>query len=235
MNYASRQAEMEAWYRDLLRDEDAAEAQLLADYWPHAATLRTFRGRLVDVGGGAGLAARFLHPSVEYVVVDLSPIWSSDKWTSFSECFRRDGPRPCYVQAAGEELPFDSASFDGAISFWALNHARRPNQCLSQIARVLRPGGTAYLVLEDMPPSWAELARDGVNRVCGRFTRQRRQVAVQLPLARAVAAKLSGNWPVQSDHVRITDRELEQWTAGAMRLRRRSWIGGYRCLDYSKP
>jgi ubiquinone/menaquinone biosynthesis C-methylase UbiE len=234
-SYASRQAEMEAWYRGLLRDEDAAETQLLADYAPHAATLGTFRGRLIDVGGGAGLAARFLDPSVEYVVVDPSPVWSSEEWSSFSRRFRLGGPSPRIIEAPGEQLLFESASFDSAISFWALNHARRPQQCLSEIARVLRPGGRAYLVLEDTPPSWPELARDGAIRIAARVAGRSRRAAVQLPLARAIAAKLTGKWPVQSDHIRITDQELQRWTAGTMRLRRRSWTGGYRSLEYVKP
>jgi SAM-dependent methyltransferase len=233
-SYASRQAEMEAWYDDLLRDEKAAEQQLLADYAPHAATLGQFRGRLIDVGGGAGLAARLLDPSVEYVVVDPSPIWSSEQWRSFSQRFRCDGPAPEIVEAPGEQLPFGDASFDAAISFWALNHARSPEQCLSEIARVLRPGGRAYCVVEDMPPTWPELARDACARIVARLTRVQRRANVQAPLLQAVSAKLRNEWPVHSDHVPITDDDLRGWAADKLAIQSRKLTGGYQSYVFAK-
>lgn len=234
-SYASRQAEMEAWYDDLLRDEAAAERQLLADYAPHASKLRELRGRVIDVGGGAGLASRFLDPSVEYVVVDPSPIWSSAQWTEISRRFRGDGPAPQIVTAPGEQLPFEDASFDAAISFWALNHARSPEQCLSEIARVLRAAGSAYCVLEDMPPTWPELARDAGLRVAARLTRAHRRADVQAPLLRAISAKLKNAWPLHSDHVRITDADLRRWVDGRLSLRSRKLVGGYQSYTFEKP
>ena len=79
-DYCSRLDLMEHWYGDFLRSEDR-EQVLLRDFSPHAAYLATLRGSVIDIGGGAGLPARFLRPDLNYVVVDPSRIWTSPEWT----------------------------------------------------------------------------------------------------------------------------------------------------------
>jgi ubiquinone/menaquinone biosynthesis C-methylase UbiE len=233
--YDQRQAEMESWYEALLESgEEDARREVLRDYQPHAEVLASLRGRVLDLGGGAGLAAAFLRPDVEHVVVDPSPIWSSDRWKQLAEMSRANGPSPQFLAAPGEEIPCPDGSFDAAVSFWALNHVRDPQRCIQELVRLLRPGGRAYLVLEDMPPSWAELLRDTVGRIAARLTSRPRRADVQLPLSQAVAAKLTAAWPLQSDHVRITDGELRGWTRGHLRLQRRAWTGGYRTYDLTR-
>ena len=41
-----------------------------------------------------------------------------------------------------EPLPFDDASFDVVVAAELLEHLRRPDHLVAEIARVLRPGGT---------------------------------------------------------------------------------------------
>jgi SAM-dependent methyltransferase len=45
-----------------------------------------------------------------------------------------------------EDLPFSSESFDAAISFDVLEHVRDPVRAVSEVARVLRPGGRIWFV-----------------------------------------------------------------------------------------
>lgn len=235
-SYDQRQAEMERWYEALLESgEEDARRELLRDYHPHAEVLAILRGRVLDLGGGAGLAAAFLRPDVEYVVVDPSPIWSSDRWKRLAEMSRANGPSPQFLAAPGEDIPCPDGSFDAAVSFWALNHVRDPQRCIQELARVLRPGGRAYLVLEDMPPSWAELLRDAAKRISARLKGQQRRADVQLPLRQAIAAKLTLEWPVQSDHIRIAGAQLRRWTGRHLKLLRRSWIGGYQTYEFVRP
>ena len=51
------------------------------------------------------------------------------------------------VQAEGENLPFDDASFDIVLSDNVIDHAENPQRILKEIARVLRPGGLFYFTV----------------------------------------------------------------------------------------
>jgi SAM-dependent methyltransferase len=48
------------------------------------------------------------------------------------------------VLSVGEHLPFESGSFDAALSLNVLEHVRDPFRCASELARVVRPGGKLY-------------------------------------------------------------------------------------------
>ncbi len=53
---------------------------------------------------------------------------------------------PIY-NAAGEALPFEDASFDTVVCWDVIEHVRSPQLVLSEIARVLRPGGTVLITV----------------------------------------------------------------------------------------
>ncbi len=227
--YHSRLGLMEDWYGDFLRSGDREEV-LLRDFAPHAAYLRRLRGSVIDIGGGAGLPARFLSPDVDYTVVDPSQIWSSPEWAELGEHFRQAGPRPRFIDAPGENLPFPDETFDSALSFWTLNHVRDPGTCIYETARVLRAGGSARFVLEDVEPSWADLLGDALLRAAGRISGRRGTAGIHMRLRPAFFAKARGEWPLQHDHLRIRDEELRDWLDSAFHVQRRSWIAG--CLTY---
>jgi SAM-dependent methyltransferase len=220
---------MEDWYGDFLRSEDRLEV-LTRDFAPHADYLGKLRGSVIDIGGGAGLPARYLSPDTSYVVADPSRIWSSPEWMELAREFRGSGPEPRFVDAPGENLPFADGEFDAALSFWTLNHVRDPEACISEMARILKPGGSARLVLEDVEPGWADLLSDAFRRIRGRMAGRRGTAGIHMRLPGAVAAKLGGKWPLQEDHLRIRDEDLVRWLGPAFRIERRSWIGG--CLTY---
>src|SRR5215216_1917686 len=104
--WSERLAEMEGWYRNLLRKgSDEAEHALSADYRPHAEYLGELRGRILDVGGGSGLTARYLDSSCEYYVIDPATIWGEPEWREFGSGFRDVGPKVHFLKGMGEELP----------------------------------------------------------------------------------------------------------------------------------
>ena len=62
----------------------------------------------------------------------------------------------------GTRLPFRDASFDGVVSYHVIEHLRRPAvECLlDEIARVLRPGGRAHLLVDRDRSRAALLVKD---------------------------------------------------------------------------
>ncbi len=233
-DYQSRLATMEQWYEEMVVS-DAPEELFLGEYAPHQDYLQSLSGDVVDIGGGAGIAARFLRPDLRYVVVDPSEIWRSPEWIEFGKSFRGTGPEPQFVAAPGEALPFPDGHFDVALSFWSLNHVSDPRQCIAETARVLKPGGTARLVLEDVSPSWPDLLADGASRIWARLARSHYEVAIQRGLLDALALKIRGRWPLQDDHIRIADTDLRAWMRGRLTVRGRQWISGYLTYDLVKP
>lgn len=134
-DYRTRLAAMEDWYDQLLAS-DERERLLLADYAPHVSFLQELHGRVLDVGGGAGLAARFLRPDVHYVVVDPSETWSQPEWVEFGRAFRGNGPQPEFVNGMAEKLPFADQSFETVLSFRSLNHGDDPRASVAEMVRV---------------------------------------------------------------------------------------------------
>jgi len=232
--YSDRLAKMENWYCDLLGQEDSEQAFIL-DYAPHRAFLQGLGGSIIDIGGGAGLAARYLDPGVDYFVVEPSPMWSRPEWAAFADKFRGLGPKPKFVDAPGENLPFADGKFDAALLLWTLNHVNDPAACLREMARVLKAGGRARLVLEDIEPDWTDLLHDTVRRIFGRLAGRRGIAGIHMHLIPAVSAKIHGRWPLQEDHSRIADRDLKTWLRGTFEVSRRSWISGCLTYDLVKP
>lgn len=224
---------MEDWYSQLLKNEQP-EHVLAEDYAPHSQFLQSLSGRVLDVGGGAGIAARYLQHDVSYVVVDPSDVWHAPEWKSFSAKFRGSGPEPEFIKGAGETLPFPDEAFDVALAFWSLNHVENAGRCVAEMIRVMRPGGIARIVLEDSEPGWAELLEDSARRIWSRLTGRHHDPKIPLPLASAWAMKLTGNWTVEEDHFPVGEEELLGWIQGT-EIKRREWIAGYLTFDFQKP
>jgi len=79
--------------------------------------------------------------------VDISP-------TSLSKARRRcdsAGFHPDLRVADAEHLPFPDDTFDVVYSYGVMHHSPDTQQCLSEAYRVLKPGGTARLMLYHHP------------------------------------------------------------------------------------
>jgi SAM-dependent methyltransferase len=238
--WASKLSDMEQWYRALLTDPDQARRSLIGEYTPHAGYLSKLRGRVLDVGGGAGPTGRYLHPNCRYVVLDPSPLWKGDEWSSFGREFRGDLLSIENVEGVGEAIPFLNDTFDAIVSMWALNHAQDPSLCVREMARVAKPGASVLIVLEDMEPSWLDIRSVIGQKIGLKLGLKGEQTffhneKVGYGIKTIVAKKLRGEvWPVQDDHVPVDEAALVSTAQSGLTLIRREWRGGFLTFDFRK-
>ena len=138
------------WYDDI--DRRFLYASRLHDDTenPFAALmgLDDLRGkRVLEIGCGMGFHSQLLASSgAELTSVDLSP-------TSIEATTRRLALRNLesnIIHMDAEKLEFDDASFDMVWSWGVIHHSARTGQVVRQIERVLRPGGSARLMVYNM-------------------------------------------------------------------------------------
>ena len=97
------------------------------------------KARVLKVGSGAhGLI--FFFGGGE--CVDVDPL--AAEYASLFPAWQR---RARTVAAYGESLPFADASFDVVLSDNVVDHAESPPRIVSELARVLRPGGLLYFTV----------------------------------------------------------------------------------------
>lgn len=105
--------------------------------------------RILDVAAGTGSITRLLQDLGHKVAaVDLSP-----EMLGLHPGFDR-------VQARAEMLPFDAESFDGLTFGYLLRYVEDPISCLTELARVVKSGGSIGMVEFGLPagvwkPPWA--------------------------------------------------------------------------------
>jgi ubiquinone/menaquinone biosynthesis C-methylase UbiE len=105
--------------------------------------------RILDLGCGTGrlldrLATHF--PQLQGTGLDFS-----EKMLNQARSRNRYRDRIAYVQGRVESLPFEVGQFDAVFSTISFLHYPQPQTVLSEVSRVLRPGGRFYLV--DAVPS----------------------------------------------------------------------------------
>ena len=128
--------------------------------------------RVLDVGTGSGivaLTATALVPGLSTTGIDLS-----DGLLSVAQsAVRSSGPAAAatrFVKGDAETLPFSYGSFDKVLSLFALLHFPHPERALSEMFRVLRPGGKLVVGIGSgpqwsTPAGWAHRVTQIVDRV----------------------------------------------------------------------
>lgn len=140
------------------------------------ATLRAHRrallagasGRVLEIGGGTGANLPF-YAGVDALVVTEPEAPMARRLERHAA---EHGVAAELVLAAAEDLPFDDASFDVAVSTLVLCTVRDQPQALGELRRVLRPGGR-LLFIEHVRSDEPGLARwqdrlNGVQQFVGR-------------------------------------------------------------------
>jgi SAM-dependent methyltransferase len=131
--------------------------------------LRGFRGKVLDVGCGAGAVAK----AVKRERADLQ-VFGCDLSQSALAVASASPGGVDFRLATAERLPFSDGELDFVWIFDVLEHVEEPEQVLREVARVLRPGGGFHIVLplEGQPWTLYRLVRCGTRwtakvRQCG--------------------------------------------------------------------
>ncbi len=121
-------------------------------------------GQLLDVGCGEKPFEYIFTPYVsEYIGVEYAPTFAA---TNTATRGKAD------VLYDGDTLPFEDASFDTVLSVQVLEHTPRPQQLMSEMARVLRPGGKLLLSvpfsfrLHEEPHDYFRYTPHGIRAFC---------------------------------------------------------------------
>jgi len=124
---------------------------------------RRARGEVLVAGIGTGLDLPLLEPAHRYVGVDLTR-------AMLARAVARRGPlEVCFVEGDVQALPFADAGFDMAVLHLILAVVPRPEQCLAEIARILRPGGRVLLFDKFLRPGERAWLRRALNPVARRI------------------------------------------------------------------
>jgi ubiquinone/menaquinone biosynthesis C-methylase UbiE len=122
-------------------------------------------GQLLEIGAGTGSNLRFYGPAVESLTLTEPEI------PMLRRLERKAGeqaPTATVLRAPAEDLPFEDATFDVAVSTLVLCGVDDQPRALRELRRVLRPGGQ-LLFIEHVRSADTHLARsqdrmNGINR-----------------------------------------------------------------------
>ncbi len=118
-------------------------------------------GHVLDVATGTGLvAAELRQRGFRVTGVDQSA-------EMLAYARRRFGDRVELVEASAEQLPFADASFDHLTFTYLLRYVDDPGTTLTELARVVRPGGSLASLEFGLPsglagPAWELYVRAGL-------------------------------------------------------------------------
>lgn len=143
----------EGWSSDLETLHGDATTDHFIDVWTREAVLAALRAgglprapRVLDLGCSSGLmTAEILSewPAAAVIGVDAE----ADGLAVAHEAL----PGVPFVHASGTDLPIDDCSMDAVVSLNVLEHIPDDTAVLSEIQRVLRPAGTAVVVVPYNP------------------------------------------------------------------------------------
>jgi SAM-dependent methyltransferase len=113
------------------------DLQLKTIVQPLRPAMAKLQGTVIDVGAGESPWREWLPSTTRYQGVDIAS----------AEEFGMQSGRPDITYYDGKTIPFDDASFDGALCIEVLEHADDPDKVISEIARCLKHGATLLLTV----------------------------------------------------------------------------------------
>ncbi len=132
---------------------EIASAKITSDNPVHQRLLKAYyvakeyvEGDLLEIGCGEGRGVALLREQVKNYV-------GIDKITDVIDELSIAYPQAEFYPAVIPPLPFADSQFDTVISFQVIEHIKDDRQYLQEIARVLKPGGTALITTPNIKMS----------------------------------------------------------------------------------
>lgn len=126
-------------------------------------------GRVLEVGIGSGLNLPFYSAGVREVIgLDPAPRLIAMARTAAA----RSSLRVTLVEGSAETIPLDDASIDSIVLTWTLCSIAQAGRALSEMRRVLRPGGQLLFVEHGSAPEpgvrrWQDRLTPAWKRISG--------------------------------------------------------------------
>jgi ubiquinone/menaquinone biosynthesis C-methylase UbiE len=178
---------------------DAALTQRFVDALGEAA-----QGSVLDVACGPGtLSAAIAKTAREVVAFDLTPQILKK---AAQRCAEAGTKNVTFREGTATELPFGDAAFDAVVTRLSVHHFDRPGRVMSEIFRVLRPGGSFVIadVISSEVPAEAEL-QNALEIL-------RDPSHVRMPPGSELAALVRGaGFAIESQTAWDKPREFEEW------------------------
>ncbi len=123
------------------------------------------RANILDMGCGTGRLLERL--ATEFADVRGTGLDLSSNMLRIARQSNSHHPRLIYIEGNAESLPFGEGQFDAVFSTISFLHYLEPQQVLSEVARVLSPGGRFYLVditsNKQTAPQWVPISPLGIR------------------------------------------------------------------------
>jgi demethylmenaquinone methyltransferase / 2-methoxy-6-polyprenyl-1,4-benzoquinol methylase len=111
--------------------------------------------RVLDVATGTGMVAAELRGRADCAVVGID---QSPEMLAAARARFADDARVELIEGQAEELPFADESFDAVTFTYLLRYVDDPQATVSELARVVRPGGRVASLEFGVPPNAAARA-----------------------------------------------------------------------------
>lgn len=170
------------WYRERLlpRVIDKACATSEVTVWRRRA-LAGIAGTVVEPGFGSGL-------NVPHYPDEVSRVWAVDPatfgWSLATDRVRASDVPIEHIGLDGESIPLDTDSCDAGLLTFTLCTIPRAHVALTELRRVIRPGGTLHYVEHGLAPD------DSIRRWQHRLEPVQKRLADGCHLTRAIPTLL---------------------------------------------
>ena len=125
-------------------------------------------GRVLEIGIGSGRNLPFYRAPVQKVLA-LEP---SAKLIAMARHALHPGTQVSFIEASAEAIPLDDRSVDTVVTTWTLCSIPDAAMALTEMRRVLRPGGKLLFVEHGMAPDrnvrrWQDWLTPAWKRISG--------------------------------------------------------------------